>query len=162
MTATITEEKPAKVTKPKKVDPLVDILGKVVETLSRIEEKLDTRPTVATPATPLPAPVPTQAPLSGVPVPLEFVETVNTVLNRKFGIDIKYMADSASFEFSVLVPQIYSNASKSHWDTYHEDRRSRVIENALGVNGVRDWCAKVYDNFNPEIKAAITAGRAEL
>lgn len=141
---------------------LVNVLTKMTETLGRIEEKLNTHTPVQLAAAPAKAAAPVEPVLSGVPIPLEYVEVVNTTLNRKFGIDIKYMSDTASFEFSILVPQIYSNAGKSHWETYHEDRRTRVVENALGVNGVRDWCTKVYDNFNPETKAAITAGRAEL
>ena len=152
--------------KPKKEEvkddgALVNVLTKMTETLGRIEEKLNAPVAVA--AAPVKAaPAAIEPTLSGIPIPLEFVEVVNTTLNRKFGIDIRYMADTASFEFSVLVPKLYSNAGKSHWDTYHEDRRSRVIENALGVNWVRDWCTKVYDNFNNETKSAIAAGRSEL
>lgn len=141
-------------------DALVDVLTKMTETLGRIEEKLN-KPigTISVPVQAVASPTPL---LSGVPVPLEFVEVINTTLNRKFGVEVNYMADTASFEFSILVPQQYSNAAKSHWDTYHEDRRSKVIENALGVNGVREWATTVYNNFNVETRSAITAGRAEL
>lgn len=99
---------------------------------------------------------------SKFPVPTEYREIVDFVLNKKFNIDISYQADSAAFEFAVLVPEEYSNAGKPHWETYHEDRRSRVIGNALGVNGVREWVQKIYDNFGPEMKSRITFDRGQI
>lgn len=97
----------------------------------------------------------------GFPVPYEYQELVNTLLNKHFSIEINYLPDAASFEFSILVPQKYSNASASHWATYKEDRRTKVIQNVLGANGVREWVLKVYENFPTETKSAITYDRAQ-
>lgn len=98
---------------------------------------------------------------SKFPIPVEYREIVNLVLNKKFGVDIDYKADTAGFEFAILVPEEYSNAGKPHWETYKEDRRSKVILNALGVNGVREWATQVYENFGPETKSRITFERSQ-
>lgn len=110
---------------------------------------------------PQPAP-PSVPPESQFPIPLEYREIVDTALNKSFGIDIRYLSDTASFEFSILVPKKYSNAGEGHWQTYHEDRRSKVLLNAYGANGVRDYVTQVYNNFPEETKSAITYERAQL
>lgn len=99
---------------------------------------------------------------NGFPVPLEFQEIVNTTLNKKFQIEIDYIPEQAAFSFGVLVPREYSNASESHWNTYKEDRRSKVIQNAYGANGVREYVSQIYENFPPEIKSSITYDRAQI
>lgn len=101
------------------------------------------------------APVPTNE----IPVPADWNEAVKTILNDKFKVEVDYSADSPTFGFSILVPQEYSNASKPHWETYHEDRRTRVINNADGVGGVKQWVERVYNNFDQETKAKITSDR---
>lgn len=98
----------------------------------------------------------------GFPIPVEYREIVNDLLNKKFEIEIKYLADSASFEFGILVPKEYSNSSESHWQTYKEDRRSKVIQNAYGANGVREWVLHVYDNLSQEIRSRVAYDRAQL
>lgn len=95
------------------------------------------------------------------PVPQEYRLIVENTLNKRFGVEINYVGDIASFEFSILVPREYSNAAKPHWDTYKEDRRSKVIANALGINGVREWASKVYENFPNETKSQIVFDRAQ-
>lgn len=96
------------------------------------------------------------------PIPVEYREAIDTILNKRFGIDVKYLGDTAAFEFSILVPKGYSNAGEKHWETYHEDRRSKIILNAFGSNGVREWATQVYQNFGPEIQSLIVHDRAEL
>lgn len=96
------------------------------------------------------------------PIPIEYRHTVDTILNNRFGIELEYLPDGAAFQFSVLVPEEYSNAAKPHWETYKEDRRSKVISNALGVNGVREWATLIYENLGMETKARITHDRALL
>lgn len=98
---------------------------------------------------------------NGFPIPYEYQELVNTLLNKEFQIEINYLPDSNSFEFALLVPRKYSNAGESHWNTYKEDRRSKVLSNAYGANGVRDWCLQVYNNFSEETRSAITFDRAQ-
>lgn len=99
---------------------------------------------------------------STFPVPIEWKDIVENTLNKEFGIEIAPEGDTASFGFSILVPQKYSNAGKPHWETYHEDRRTRIIPHALGLNGVREWVTKIYENFDPETKSRITFDRAQL
>lgn len=95
------------------------------------------------------------------PVPVEFRDIIDTVLNKKFGTEIVYLPETTSFQFSILVPKEYSNASEAHWSIQKEDRRSKVIENALGVNGVRDWATKVYENLSVEAKSKIFYDRTQ-
>ena len=98
--------------------------------------------------------------VNGFPVPTEYQELVNTMLNKNFEVQINYQPDTAAFEFAILVPKNYSNAGDAHWNTYKEDRRSKVIDNAFGANGVRNWVQKIYDNFNDETKSRITYDRS--
>lgn len=136
------------------VNTLADSINKLVSTY----EKKDTPPTptpVAVEEAPKVFPPVT-------PIPLEFREIVEHTLNKQFNVEVTYMHDAAAFEFSILVPEKYSNAGKPHWQTYKEDRRSKVILNALGSNGVREWASKVYENFDAETKARITFDRAQL
>lgn len=92
-------------------------------------------------------------------VPQDYLDLVATVLNKKFGIEINYVKDSPSFELSILVPREYSNAPAGHWDTFKEDRRTKVIANSYGLAGVKDWVSLVYENLPIEIKAKIAADR---
>ncbi len=96
------------------------------------------------------------------PIPYEYQELKNTLLNKHFEIDIEYIPDQVAMSFSILVPKKYSNAGEMHWGTYKEDRRSKVIPNALGANGVRQWMEQVYNNFNETTKSLITYDRAQL
>lgn len=107
----------------------------------------------------LPVEEPAKPAASAIPVPSEWQEAVETILNKKFKVEVDYSSDSPTFGFSILVPQEYSNAPKPHWETYHEDRRTRVINNADGVGGVKQWVERVYNNFDNETKAKITSDR---
>jgi len=99
---------------------------------------------------------------SKFPIPVDYQDAVDTILNKHFKIELTYPTDQAAFEFTIFVPEKYSNAGKPHWDMYGCDRRTRVIQNALGLLGVREWCTKVYENFSAETKAAITMDRQAL
>lgn len=96
---------------------------------------------------------------NGVPIPADYQTAVNDGLNAKFRVEIEYSSNSPFFGFSVLVPKEYSNAGKPHWDMYGEDRRTRVISNAEGLQGVKQWTERVYNNFDNETKARITSDR---
>lgn len=136
---------------------LMEAISKIGDRVTELEKKpVPVEVTVTTPEK-------AQIKMSnGFPVPLEFQEIVDTTLNKKFQIEIDYIPEQAAFSFGVLVPREYSNASQSHWDTYHEDRRSKVIQNAYGANGVREYVSQIYDNFPPEIKSSITYDRAQI
>lgn len=142
----------------KSLDAKFTLLSEQISTLTDIVHSLVKKPE-APKVEPEVAPQVSMA--GGFPIPVEYREIVDNNLNKKFGIDINYLSDTASFEFSVLVPKEYSNASPTHWETYHQDRRSRVIQNAYGANGVRDWVMLVYENFGPETKSRITFDRSQ-
>lgn len=95
------------------------------------------------------------------PIPLEYTNLVETILNKKFKIEISYPSSGVGFDFNILVPLEYSNAGEPHWNTYHEDRRSKIIQNAFGVNGVREYVTQVYENFPMETKNKITFDRGQ-
>ena len=138
----------------------IDDLAKQVATLTDIVTKL-VEDQKAAPKVEVKA-VPAVSVESAIPVPADYRSLVDSILNQSFGIDLKPASDVAAFDFAILVPQSYSNAGKPHWETYKEDRRSRVILSALGLNGVREWVQKVYDNFDAETKTRITMDRTPL
>ena len=148
-----------------------EILGTmqdIMKIVKNLEKRVDDVTATVKPSVPIAGSAPASSPsVSGspsslFPIPAEFREVVDTVLNKKFDIQIEYLSDSASFLFSILVPKEYSNASPAHWQSMHEDRRTRTILNALGANGVREWATKVYDNFDPETKSRITFDRSQI
>lgn len=139
-----------------------EILTKLAE-LTKAIAKINERLSVITAPPTVPEPKPTvNEEQAGHPIPLEYQELVNTLLNKKFKVHVDYKPDQVAFEFAILVPKEYSNAGENHWNTYGEDRRSKVIQNAYGANGVREWVLQVYDNLTPEVRSAITYDRAQL
>ena len=93
------------------------------------------------------------------PMPSEFRDAVNQILNKEFGIAINPLSDSPAFQFSIIVPGKYSNLPAEHIKMYHADIRAKVIKYADGLQGVRAWCEMVYNNFNPTIQAQIVSDR---
>jgi hypothetical protein len=133
---------------------ILDSIKGISDRLTKLEEspKAPAR-TLGTPSTP-----PGETKVAQL-VPHDYLELVRTILNPKFQVELDFSTDTAEFLFSVLVPEEYSNAGKPHWDMYHEDRRTRKISNALGVNGVREWVQKIYESFDMEIRSRITQDR---
>ena len=95
------------------------------------------------------------------PVPSEFEEEKNKVLNQDFKLEINYPGDGRPvFEFMVIVPEKYSNMTPDQKTANKGvDRRLKVIDNALGLNGVKAWLEMVYKNLNAETQARISADR---
>ena len=93
------------------------------------------------------------------PVPLEYRLLVDNTLNRAFGVEIIPRSDAPLFEFAILVPDKYSTMTPAYKEMYKTDRRPKVMGYADGANGVRDWCEKVFNNFNPDMRALIVADR---
>jgi hypothetical protein len=102
---------------------------------------------------------PAQAFTPQYPVPSEYREVVDTVLNKEFGVDIEYLSDRPEFQFSILVPDKYSNTSPSYRDLMGLDRRAKVITNAQGLNGVKEYVDKVWNNFDQDTKTKISINR---
>lgn len=93
------------------------------------------------------------------PVPTEYRDLVDDILNKSFGIEVTASPSVPTFEFTVIVPEEYSNVPKDEKDQVQEDRRSKMITYAVGTAGVKEWVDKVYNNFSEEIKSKITQDR---
>ncbi len=154
----------------KAVSPVEAKLDKLTESVSQLVELLAAKPTIM--ATPFPAAAITASPaysapvstgqVNQFPIPFEYRNAVDTILNKKFGLEISYPSDGVGFDFQVLVPKEYSNAGEPHWSTYGEDRRSKVIANAFGINGVREWLNLIYNNLPMETKNKVTFDRGQI
>jgi hypothetical protein len=145
---------------PKIKKPEVDVtdaLNKVAEALVRIESKLE-----PVSVRKLETPVNVNAESHGQPVPHDYRELTNTILNKSFDLDIEYAGDTPTFTFTVLVPEKYSHLSPDYRKMYGGDRRPKVINLAEGLNGVRIWLEKVYQNFDQDTKALIAMDRVQL
>lgn len=92
-------------------------------------------------------------------IPKDYRDAVRSILNQKFTPKIEYSDSAPTFQFSVLVPREYSNASGAHWAMYKEDKRVRVINNSAGPQGVKEWLEMVYNNLDAEVRARIVAER---
>ena len=135
----------------KKLDPIPSILkrldileaSKSVELISQVSE------------------VPKEAPKnepSDLPVPQEYREIVDTVLNKEFGVRYGF-GNEAGFEFTVIVPRKYSNAPKEHFILNGEDCRVRIVPHAEAERGVQSYVDKIWENLGPDMRALITAAR---
>ena len=82
-------------------------------------------------------------------VPSDLLAVSKTILNDKFKFECNPLPDQPAFCFTIIVPQEYS-------DSKEEDRRSKVISNALGANGVREWCVLVKQNVLKFLGTSIT------
>lgn len=93
------------------------------------------------------------------PIPQEYQQAVNSILNKDFGVRILPIKDAPAFQFIVLVPKKYSNVSPAHLQMYKYDMRPKVITYTEGTNGVKEWCEAVYKNLGAETQAMITTDR---
>lgn len=93
------------------------------------------------------------------PIPLEYRQLVDNILNRSFGIEITPRSDAPLFEFTVVVPEKYSTLTQPQREMNMRDIRLKVLSYAEGVNGVREWCERVYSSFSQEVKGQITQDR---
>lgn len=74
-------------------------------------------------------------------VPPAIKQAATEILGQKFGFEVQSLPDRPAFVFTIIVPAEYSPYKGAE-----VDRRSKIIENALGLNGVRDWSLKVKEN----------------
>jgi len=99
----------------------------------------------------------------GTPIPADYTNAVNTILNQKFGLKIEYPDDgNPQMNFTIVVPQEYSSLKQDEWNRTKADLRTKVITFAEGLNGVRDWCTKVYLSFPNETQAKIQQDRINV
>jgi len=152
----------------KKVNKQEDSLTKVVkemtkaiDTLTKTMDKNERVPIAVQPIVPNEtAPPTTTAPEQiATPIPEDYRHIVNTVLNRSFGIKIVPRSNEPRFDITIVVPEQYSILSADEKKEVGVDLRSKVLNYADGVNGLRQWTNLMYNNFSQEIKAKITADR---
>lgn len=99
-------------------------------------------------------------PINTIPIPAEFRQQVDSVLNKDFGIEIEGTGDPLSMLFTIVIPDKFSRLSLSQKEASMRDISPKVIDRALGINGIKEWCDKVYSTFAPEIQAQIVADRS--
>lgn len=94
-----------------------------------------------TPSTP-PTPIIIQTtPSFLTAIPSELLSVAQEVLGEKFTFECVPAKDKPFFDFVVIVPPEYSKLPVGI-----QDRRSRLVPNSAGPEGVRDWCLKVKEN----------------
>ncbi len=107
--------------------------------------------------------IPTTSPPSvKYPIPFEYREVINSVLNANFGIQIEPMSDRPAFLFSIVVPELYSNLNDAEKKMYKVDIRSKIISYAEGLNGIRQYAELVANNLGPERRSQIIIDRPKL
>ena len=139
-------------------------MAKAVKDLSfdvlAIKKKMDTAPVSmpkVEPVLPMPSLVSSISPLSPFPVPPEYRELINNTLNKQFGTEIEYTP--TGFLFTIIVPEKYSMLTAKDKEMIKIDKRTKLIPNYEGSNGVRQWVELVYSSFSSEFKSLITADR---
>lgn len=73
-------------------------------------------------------------------VPQNYLNVAKKILGEKFQFRCEPSLDMPQFIFTVVVPPEYSAIKNV------PDERSKTISNALGVNGVEEWCNLVKQN----------------
>lgn len=117
---------------------------------------------VSAPTDNIPAtPQPTVTESTVYPVPIEYRECVDQELNKEFGVTIDPHPDAPLFTFTVVVPDKYSNMTPSQREINKADLRPKVISYAEGINAVREWSQRVFNNFSPEIRSLIVNDRMQ-
>lgn len=140
------------------VEEVLQQVAALATQVQALTDKMST-PVASTPAPRNPAFIPPATASNGTHIPQEYVQMVHSILNQKFKIDIEFSPALPAFDFIVQVPKEYSNAPQPHWDMYGCDKRNRMIMNALGSEGVREYLNLIYNNLSMEARARITAER---
>jgi len=140
------------------IENLAQTIGKIDERLN-ILERINEKPQkpLETDRPPIPV-VKTTTPeskMTQLPIPSDYRDIVNDILNEEFQIEMEAYPDRPMFTFTIIVPDKYSNMPENEKALFHSDRRSCVISYADGLNKVREWTNKVFNNFDTETKAKI-------
>jgi hypothetical protein len=142
----------------KKTDDLKEVLTSLQEQIKGLTAEVQALKSNKEPEKPVEIEKPVEK-INEFPVPQEYREIIDQTLNRHFGVDVKMSPGDMSFMLTIIVPEKYSNMTKEEWKMRGADLRSRVITYAEGVNGVKMWADRVFDNFTSEMKAQIIADR---
>jgi len=99
---------------------------------------------------------------SNFPIPTEYRDIVDSILNKEFGLEMTPLSDQPAVQIAIVVPKQYSNATPDHIKMYGSDKRSKVIKFSEGVNGLRDWADKVAKNLGTEAMTKISIAREQV
>lgn len=152
---------------PSQKAPIWQAVDKLTERLVALELKLDT-PSVpnAVVMPPVMPPVMTNGAVPVLedsfpkyPTPPDFVDTVDIILNKSFGIRCEPLKDSPAFKFTITVPEKYSPMTPAQKEMLHADTRSKVITYADGVNAVRLQAERVFNSFDKDTQFRIVEDR---
>lgn len=141
-----------KTEKKTKTDKVADAINLLAEAIKSLEQKIEEKLTQQAKKEEVVVPVNTNND-TGLPsdnFPQEFRTIINERLNHKFKAKVVYRSDGM-FELHIFVPKEYSNASEPQWALNKQDLRMKVIENAMGEIGVREWVDKIAENLGQEI-----------
>ena len=100
-----------------------------------------------------PKPVEVAVPVPDYPIPAEYKDIVAVTFNKAFGVRLEPMKDTPAFLFTIVVPAQYSKVSSG------EDLRVKVITYSDGVQGVRLWADKVWNNLDSDTQSKIVTDR---
>lgn len=98
---------------------------------------------------------------NGVPIPQEYRDLVDTILNREFGIEIQPQPNTPTFMFSILVPDKYSPATPQYKQMHGVDRRPKVFNYGAGPADIRAFVELVHNNFDQDTKTKIALDRSQ-
>ncbi len=152
----MTKEKP-------KEKPFLQRIKLLDERITTLEEKIKAIEERNIPAaTPSVTPEQLFQSKSQNPIPMEYREIIDTVLNHSFGITIDPLPDRPAFMLNIIVPEKYSNMDANEKAVKKVDLRAKIIHYAEGSNGVRQYAELIANNLGPELRANIIADRALL
>ncbi len=150
----MTKEKP-------KEKPFLQRIKLLDERITTLEEKIKAIEERNIPVT-TNSVAPVQLIQSQYPIPMEYREIIDTVLNHSFGITIDPLPDRPAFMLNIIVPDKYSNMDPNEKAVKKVDLRAKIIHYAEGSNGVRQYAELIANNLGPELRANIIADRALL
>ena len=87
------------------------------------------------------------------PIPEEYKEIGRLQFNKSFVVRLEPMAETPAFLFTIVVPQKYSRVTSG------EDLRPKVITYSDGVQGVRLWAEKVFNNLDKDTQDLVIKDR---
>ena len=152
---------------PKTKDNVLEAIISLNNIISKLDErlvKLETPPTDAVSAD-VTSTGTTQVEESD-PVPFEFRQVVDEVLNKFFEVRVKNGAKISDnvdgFVLTIVVPDKYSTATEYQKQSVGgEDIRVKAIPYSLREIGVKEWCDKVWGTFNEDIQGQITEDKTK-
>lgn len=142
------------------LEELTDVIKSLSDKIDLLVKQKDEVEVVGKPKEPNPTISESDFLNNAYPVPVEYLRSLETILNQKFRCQVTPLTDRPAFQFTIIVPDEYSDASPQYKEMYKYDIRPRVVSYAEGVAGVKEWCEVVYKKFNHETQSKISADRA--